>query len=139
MVDDDTCTAPRDEIALNTMKLEGAAIFDSGCSRHVCGRHFREKLIGWHTGPTVSVRVANGKRHTSDQYASLPLTISTDEGPREVIFSEVLYIEEITNLLLSVGVMTQRGAIFTFTKDSMTMEHPSMTVTVQKSTDENLY
>ncbi len=107
MVDDDTCTAPRDEIALNTTKLEGAAIFDSGCSRHVCGRHFREKLIGWHTGPTVSVRVANGKRHTSDQYASLPLTISTDEGPREVIFSEVLYIEVITNLLLLVGVMTQ--------------------------------
>ena len=139
MVDDDTCTAPRDEIALNTTKLKGAAIFDSRCSCHVCSYHFCKKLIGWHTGPTVSIWVANGKQHTSDQYASLLLTISTDEGPREVIFSEVLYIEEITNLLLLVGVMTQQGATFTFTKDSMTMEHPSMTITVQKSTDENLY
>ena len=107
MVNDNIRTIPCDEIALNTMKLEGAAIFDSGCSHHVCGYHFREKLIGWHMGPTVSIWVANRKWHTSDQYASLLLTISTNEGPREVIFSEVLYIEEITNLLLSVGVMTQ--------------------------------
>ena len=139
MVDDNTSTAPHNKITLNTTKLNGAAIFDSRCSHHVCGYHFHEKLIGWNTGPTVSIQVANGKWHTSDQYASLLLTISTDEGPREVIFSEVLYIEEITNLLLLVGVMTQRGATFTFTKDSMTMEHPSMTITVQKSADENLY
>ena len=128
-----------EEIAVYATSLEGAAILDSGCSRHVCGRQFRDRLTGWHTGPTVSVRVANGERHTSNRYASLPLTIATDDGPMDVIFSDVLYIEEITNLLLSVGVMTDRGATFTFARDTMQMVHPAMSITVRRNADENLY
>ena len=128
-----------DEIALYTTRLEGAAILDSGCSHHVCGRQFHERLTAWHTGPTVSIRVANGKRHTSNRYASLPLTIAMDDGPRDVIFSDVLYIEEITNLLLSVSVMMEQGATFTFTHDTMQLVHPSIMITVKKNANENLY
>ena len=59
MVNDESSEEEQpEEIAVYATKLEGAAILDSGCSRHVCGRQFHDRLTGWHTGPTVSVRVA---------------------------------------------------------------------------------
>ena len=128
-----------DEIAVHVVGRDGEVILDSGCSRHVCGKSFFGKLQNWRTGPPVRVRVADGSRHTSDQYVSLTLSIKTDDGPREIFISEVLYIEEITNLLLSIGSMTQKGINFTFSQDTLKMAMPTGSVTVRKSPLENLY
>ena len=128
-----------DEIAVHEVGRDGEVILDSGCSRHVCGKSFLGKLQNWRTGPPVRVRVADGSRHTSDQYASLTLSIKTDDGPREIFISEVLYIEEITNLLLSIGSMTRKGINFTFSQDTLKIAMPTGSITVRKSPPENLY
>ena len=127
------------ELVINSCGTGGDVIIDSGCSRHVCGRTFRDKLTNWRTGPSIRVRVANGHTHVSSEYATLPITVKTDDGPRKIIIGEVLYVEEITNLLLSVGAMTAKGIDFTMSKDTMRMDLPNTSITIQKSPGENLY
>ena len=127
------------ELVINSCGTGGDVIIDSGCSRHVCGRTFRDKLTNWRTGPSIRVRVANGHTHVSSEYATLPITVKTDDGPRKIIIGEVLYVEEITNLLLSVGAMTAKGIDFTMSKDTMRMDLPNTSITIRKSPGENLY
>ena len=55
------------------------------------------------------------------------------------MIGKVLYIKELSSLLLSIGVMTAKGVEFTISKGLMTMTLPSGTVTVPKAKGENLY
>ena len=115
------------------------ALIDSGCSRHACGKSFKSWLTDWRDGPTVTVKVADGSRYSSSRYASLPVQIDTDKGLKQIVIGEVLYIEELSNLLLSVGAMTAKGVEFAIAKGHMTMILPGGTVTVPKAMGENLY
>ena len=81
------------------------ALIDSGCSCHACGKLFKDWLTNWKKGPTVTVRVANGTKYTSSDYASLPVKINTENGQKKINISNVLYVEELSSLLLSVGAM----------------------------------
>ena len=107
--------------------------------KHACGKAYKDWLVNWRKGPTIGVRVADGTRYTSSSYASLPLRIETDEGPREIYIGEVIYIEEISNLLLSVGALSSKGVEFVIRGDTMQMTIPNGRVTVRKSEGINLY
>ena len=100
------------KISIHSCEVENEAIINSGCSCHVCGKNYERKLVNMRRGPTICVRMADGMTRESNVYGLLILKIRTDSGPRKIGLGEVLYIEEITNLLLSVGMMTLKGAEF---------------------------
>ena len=115
------------------------ALIDSGCSRHACGKLFKNWLTNWKKGPTVTVRVADGTKYTSSDYASLLVEINTENGWKRINISNVLYIEELSKLLLSVGAMAAKGVEFNFVKGLMTMTIKDSTVTVTRAPGKNLY
>ena len=128
-----------DEISIHSCGVENEAIIDSGCSRHVCGKNYESKLLNVRRGPTIRVRMADRTSRESNKYGSLILRIKTERGPRKIGLGEVLYIEEITNLLLSMGMMTAKGAEFHMAKDHMTMSIGDIKTKITKREGENLY
>ncbi len=78
-------------------------IVDSGCLRHMCGTKMKQYMTEWHDGPRVKVMVADGKTHKSNLYGTITVTVTTKAGPQDVKINNVLYIDKICNMLLSVS------------------------------------
>ena len=100
------------KISIHSCEVENEVIIDSRCSQHVCRKNYKRKLVNVRRGPTICIRMANGMTRESNIYRSLILKIRTDSGPRKIRLGEVLYIKEITNLLLSVGMIMSKGVEF---------------------------
>jgi hypothetical protein len=83
-------------------------IIDSGCLRHVCGTKMKQYMTEWCHRPKVKVMVADGKTHESNLYGTIIATVTTKTGSQDVKINNVLDIEEICNMLLSVSVVAQR-------------------------------
>ena len=58
---------------------------------------------------------------------------------KKINISSVLYIKELSSLLLSVSAMAEKGIEFKFAKGLMKMTIADSTVTVTKAPGENLY
>jgi hypothetical protein len=78
-------------------------IIDSGCLRHMCGAEMKQYMMEWHHGPRVKVTVADGKTHKSNLYGTITATVTTKTGPQDVKIDNILYIDKICNMLLSVS------------------------------------
>ena len=100
------------KILIHSCEVENKVIIDSGCSHHICGKNYKRKLVNMRRGPTICIRMADGTTRELNVYRLLILKIRTDSRPRKIRLGEVLYIEEITNLLLSIGMMMSKGAEF---------------------------
>ena len=101
--------------------------------------NYKRKLVNMRRGPTICIRMADGTTRESNVYRLLILKIRTDSGPRKIRLGEVLYIKEITNLLLSVGMMTLKGAEFHMAQDHMTMTIGDIHTCIMKQGSKNLY
>ena len=119
--------------------MENKAIIDSGCSCHVCGKNYERKLVNMRRGPTICIRMADGMTRESNVYRLLILKIRTDSRPRKIRLGEVLYIEEITHLLLSIGMMMSKDAEFHMAQDHMMTTVGDIHTHIMKQGSKNLY
>jgi hypothetical protein len=55
------------------------------------------------------VTVADGKTHKSNLYGTITATVTMKTGPQDVKIDDVLYIDEICNMLLSVSRLCRKG------------------------------
>jgi hypothetical protein len=99
-------------------------IIDSGCSRHVCGATFKPYLSEWRTGPEVRVRVADGNKHTSNTYGTLQAMVETANGVQEMTIRDVLYVEPIHSMLVSVSMLCSNGYKVNFEENRCTLQDP---------------
>ncbi len=99
-------------------------IINSGCSRHVCGATFKPYLLEWRTGPEVRVRVADGNKHTSNIYGTLQAMVETANGVQEMTICDVLYVEPIHSMLVSVSMLCSNGYKVNFEENRCTLQDP---------------
>jgi len=115
-------------------------IIDSGCSRHVCGSAFEEYLYEWREGPEVMVRVADGNPHTSKKYGTFRAQVVTAKGPRQITIKDVLYVEAIRSMLVSVSMLCSNGYTIDFHGNQCILHDPQgQTLKVMKKAHEQLF
>ena len=115
-------------------------IIDSGCSRHVCGAAFKEYLHDWREGPEVTVRVADGNPHTSKKYGIFRALVETAKGPQKITIKDVLYVEAIRSMLVSVSMLCSNGYTVDFSGNKCVLHDPQgQTLEVMKKASEQLF
>jgi hypothetical protein len=97
-------------------------IINSGCSRHICGAMFKPYLSEWRTGPEVRVRVADGNKHTFKTYGTLRAMVETTNGVQETTFCNILYVELIHSMLVSVSMLCSNGYKVNFEENRCTLQ-----------------
>ena len=115
-------------------------VIDSGCSRHVCGAAFKKYLSNWRDGPEVTVRVADGSPHTSKKYADFRARVMTATGPQTITIKNVLFVDAIRSMLVSVSMLCSNGYTVDFRGNKCTL-HASQgqTLEVMKKEQEQLF
>ena len=131
----------REELVLVTPQSDRlGVIIDSGCSRHVCGAAFKEYLHDWRDGPEITVRVADGNPHTSRRYGTFRARVETANGVKPITIRNVLYVEAIRSMLVSVSMLCNNGYSVDFRGNRCTLHDPQgQTIEVMKKVGENLF
>ena len=99
-------------------------VVDSGCSRHVCGASMKKFVKQWRNGPKIRVSVADGTIHESNLYCTLEVKIMTSKGPQTIQIDDVLYIEDLCSMLLSISRICQKGYDVKFRENTCEIHGP---------------
>ena len=115
-------------------------VIDSGCSIHVCGAAFAKYMSEWHDGPEVTVRVADGNPHISKRYGTFRARVETANGARNLVIRDVLFVEPIQSMLVSVSKLCRGGYSVDFHGNRCTLrDSQGQTLEVLKKAQENLF
>ena len=115
-------------------------VMDSGCSHHVCGASMKKFAKDWRNGPKIRVSVADGKVHESNHYCSLEVRIMTTKGLRTIQIDDVLYVEDLCSMLLSVPRMCQKGYDVIFHDNTCEICSPhGVDINIVKSKEDTLF
>ena len=81
-------------------------------------------MTAWRTRPEVRVCIANGKRHSSNLYGDIRVEVETKGGKREILVKDILYVELIHSMLMSVTMMCRNRYAVKFSREKCTLQDP---------------
>ncbi|KAM0021224.1 putative RNA-directed DNA polymerase [Helianthus debilis subsp. tardiflorus] len=104
---------------------------DSGCSNHMCG--IKERFVNLDHSFTTSVRLGNNSRMYVSGKGSVKLTLNG----AALVITDVYYVPDLKNCLLSVGQLQQRGLSFLIQSDVCKVFHPERGLLFQSNMSTN--
>ena len=94
----------------------------------------------WRNGPKIRVSVADGKIHESNMYCTLEVRIMTSIGAKTIQIDDVLYVENLCSMLLSVSRICQKGYDVKFQENTCEIRGPQgINITITKSVVDTLF
>ena len=88
----------------------------------------------------MTVRVVDGNPHTSRRYGTFRVLVTTKNGMKCVTIRDVLYMEAIQSMLVSVSMLCSNGYTVDFCGNKCTLHDPQgQTIEVMKKAGENLF
>ncbi len=82
-------------------------LIDSGASSHILGQEFKKYLVNWHRGAKIRIAVADLRVFELEWIADLPFAVETDNGIRNVILHNVIYMLDFPRGLISVAKLAE--------------------------------
>ncbi|KAD5317147.1 hypothetical protein E3N88_17093 [Mikania micrantha] len=120
--------APVDE---EESKKSHAWFLDSGCSNHMCG--YKEKFISLDQTTTQTVKLGNNTRMNVKGKGQVKLCIDDTS----YVISDVYYIPDLKNNLLSIGQLQQKGLSFLIQANVCKVFHPERGLLFQSHMSSN--
>src|SRR5271169_4362313 len=102
------------------MVVKGTIYLDSAAMSHMTNQ--LDWLEDFEDIQGASVKVGNGMRLKIKGKGSMPLSIETEDGTVEYEAANVLYVHELTDLLISIGEITREGHKVIFDKNALRVE-----------------
>lgn len=111
-------------------------LIDSGASSHMTGS--TEPFCNFDRNHKSGIRVANGEIISSAGIGTVKELVNTEGGIKEIELREVLFVPQISDNLISVGKLTERGDIVEFERDGCYLRTGNDRVRVGR-TENNVY
>jgi hypothetical protein len=118
-------------VEMNEVKRGEVWFLDSGCSNHMSGD--AEKFCEVNRGFKQQVKLGNNTRISVEGKGKIKLKLN---GMNHII-TDVFYMPELHNNLLSVGQMQEKGLAFLFHAGMCKIYHPKRGMIIQTSMSAN--